>query len=157
MLWWQWIVLGALLLGTEMIIDAEFYLVFLGVAAVSVGLFNVAIYDVSVLADWLSFSALAAGSIVLFRSKLYLKIRGNLPNRNEGVIGEFATAIETIAPGALGKVDLRGTSWNARNSGPAEIPAESRIQVVAMNGVTLDVTSETPTSTHETTRDTADL
>ena len=32
MIWWQWIVLGVLLLGAEMLFDAEFFLVFLGVA-----------------------------------------------------------------------------------------------------------------------------
>ena len=35
MTWWSWMVLGALLLGAELIaIDAQFYLIFLGVAAV---------------------------------------------------------------------------------------------------------------------------
>lgn len=32
--WWGWIVIGALLLGAElMVIEAEFFLVFIGVAA----------------------------------------------------------------------------------------------------------------------------
>ena len=38
MIWWQWFVLGALLLGAEIAIDAEFYLVFLGISAIVVGL-----------------------------------------------------------------------------------------------------------------------
>ena len=41
--WWGWLVVGALLLGVEMfVIDAQFYLVFLGVAAALVGLLGLA-------------------------------------------------------------------------------------------------------------------
>ena len=39
MLWWGWIVLGVAILGAEMfVIDAQFYLVFIGLSAVIVGL-----------------------------------------------------------------------------------------------------------------------
>jgi len=37
--WWGWLVLGIGLLGVEMfVVDAQFYLVFIGVAAALVGL-----------------------------------------------------------------------------------------------------------------------
>ena len=37
--WWGWMIVGAILLGAElMVIDAQFYLVFLGLAAMAVGL-----------------------------------------------------------------------------------------------------------------------
>jgi membrane protein implicated in regulation of membrane protease activity len=36
--WWGWIIVGALLMGAELfVIDAQFYLVFLGVSAIAVG------------------------------------------------------------------------------------------------------------------------
>jgi membrane protein implicated in regulation of membrane protease activity len=35
---WQWVMLGALVLGAETIIDTEFYLVFVGISAIAVGL-----------------------------------------------------------------------------------------------------------------------
>ena len=37
MIWWQWVVLGALLLGAETVVDTGFYLVFIGAAAVAMG------------------------------------------------------------------------------------------------------------------------
>ena len=38
MTWWGWMILGAILLGAELFsIDAQFYLVFLGLAAAFVG------------------------------------------------------------------------------------------------------------------------
>ena len=37
--WWAWLVLGICLLGAEMfVIDAQFYLVFIGLSAAVVGL-----------------------------------------------------------------------------------------------------------------------
>ena len=38
MLWWQWMILGTVFLGAEIAVDAEFYLVFLGISALLVGL-----------------------------------------------------------------------------------------------------------------------
>ena len=39
MTWWSWLILGAVLLGAELFaVDAQFYLVFLGVSAAIVGL-----------------------------------------------------------------------------------------------------------------------
>ena len=139
MVWWQWIVLAALLLGAEMVIDAEFYLVFLGLAALSMGILNVAIADIPVLVDWLLFCAIAVGGILLFRSKLYGKIRGDTPDRDEGVVGEIATAESSIAPGAVGRVSLRGTSWDAKNTGETEIPAQARARVETVSGFTVHV------------------
>ena len=37
--WWHWMVLGAVVLGAElMFVDAQFYLVFIGLSAALVGL-----------------------------------------------------------------------------------------------------------------------
>ena len=36
--WWGWLVIGAMLLGAEIIVTTDFYLAVLGVAALSVGL-----------------------------------------------------------------------------------------------------------------------
>ena len=41
--WWVWIVIGAILLGSELaFVEAQFYLVFLGAAALVVGLLDFA-------------------------------------------------------------------------------------------------------------------
>jgi membrane protein implicated in regulation of membrane protease activity len=41
--WWGWLILGVGLLGVEMfVVDAQFYLVFIGVAAALVGLLGLA-------------------------------------------------------------------------------------------------------------------
>ena len=60
MTWWSWMVLGALLLGAELFaIDAQFYLVFLGVSAVLVGLTSLFGIVMPEWAQWMAFAALS--------------------------------------------------------------------------------------------------
>ena len=55
MTWWGWLVLGIGLLGVEMfVIDAQFYLVFIGVSAAVVGLLGLAGIGMPEWLQWLS-------------------------------------------------------------------------------------------------------
>jgi len=58
---------------------------------------------------------LAAGP--LFRARLLQWMQGN-PQAPaiDTLVGEIATTVEALEPHAVGKVELRGTSWSARNS-----------------------------------------
>ena len=40
--WWGWVVVGAALLGAEIVVPTDFYLVFLGLSALAVGLVGAA-------------------------------------------------------------------------------------------------------------------
>jgi membrane protein implicated in regulation of membrane protease activity len=140
--WWQWIVLGALLLGAEMFVDAEFYLVFFGVSAAIVGFVGLAPVDVPVWAQWLLFSFFAIASLAFFRRHFYSKYRGEIPDRSEGAVGEIALVKKTILPGSVGNVTLRGTTWSAKNVGDQPVAAGSRVVVVESVGLTLAVRAE---------------
>jgi membrane protein implicated in regulation of membrane protease activity len=142
MQWWQWIVLGAVLLGAEMFVDAEFYLVFLGVSAVVVGFIGLAPVAIPVWGQWLLFSFFAIASVGCFRKHFYDKYRGEIPDRTEGAAGEIALVAEPIAPGAVGNVTLRGTTWAAKNVGEQAVAAGSRVVVVESAGLTLSVRAE---------------
>jgi membrane protein implicated in regulation of membrane protease activity len=140
--WWQWIVLGALLLGAEMFVDAEFYLVFLGVSALIVGSLGLAPIEIPIWGQWLLFSFFAVASLRFFRKQFYSKYRGDIPSRGEGAEGEIAQVGEAIAPGAVGSVTLRGATWAARNVGEHPVAAGSRVVVVESAGLTLSVRAE---------------
>jgi membrane protein implicated in regulation of membrane protease activity len=140
-LWWQWIVLGIVLLGAEMVVDAQFFLVFLGVSAVAVGGIDVLWPGSPMWAEWLLFSAIAIASFVLFRAKLYDKIRGDSPDLSGELVGEIGTIEADIAPGGTGRIILRGTTWSARNVGDGVLPKYGQARVGAISGVTVDVQS----------------
>ena len=75
--WWGWLVLGIGLLGVEMfVVDAQFYLVFIGVAAALVGLVGLTGIDLPQWAQWLVFAALALVTMFAFRKRMYAMVRG---------------------------------------------------------------------------------
>src|SRR5262245_35191709 len=73
---WGWLVVGIGLLAVEMfVIDAQFYLVFLGASAALVGLLGLAGIGMPEWAEWLTFAALAVITMVAFRRRLYELMR----------------------------------------------------------------------------------
>lgn len=148
MAWWGWITVGALLLVAEiMIVDLEFYLVFLGVSALAVGLVLAAGVELPYWMQWLAFAGLALVSLVVFRQRVYTKLRPAADGAiGEGVVGEVATAIDEIPPGVSGGVMLRGARWTGRNQGPTAIPAGASCKVERRQGLVLDVRYDRPGS-----------
>lgn len=139
MIWWQWCVLGVLLLAAELAVDAEFYLVFVGISAIAVGLIGLTPIALPMWGQWLVFSLISVSALLFFRSRIYNKIRGQTPDLKEGVAGEVATVNELIAPGDTGSAILRGAVWQARNIGNEPLAAGSRVIVEETKGLTLSV------------------
>jgi membrane protein implicated in regulation of membrane protease activity len=137
--WWGWIVVGAALLASEVIVDAQFYLVFLGVSALVVGVALVAGVPAPVWVQWMAFGVLSAAAFVTFRRKLYGALRGSPQGIEDTLLGEEGIALEDIAPGSTGGAELRGSVWRARNSGTAVITKGTRVRVEGTGGVVLNV------------------
>ncbi|MCZ6536372.1 MAG: hypothetical protein O6838_00560, partial [Gammaproteobacteria bacterium] len=77
MLWWGWIVLGVIILGAEMfVIDAQFFLVFIGLSAIVVGLLELFGLSLPEWGQWMLFAARALISMFTFRKTLYGKFKG---------------------------------------------------------------------------------
>src|SRR5690606_31396966 len=77
MTWWAWIILGVVLLSAELLaIDAQFYLVFLGISAILVGVAGSLGPDLPPWIEWLSFAALSVLTMFTVRRQLYEKVRG---------------------------------------------------------------------------------
>jgi inner membrane protein len=138
--WWGWIILGAMLLISEtFFINADFYLVFVGSSALIVGVCQLLVAAIPVWAQWLGFAALAAATLVGFRRQLYRRWRGGAVGFPEGVGGDRAVALEAIAPGAIGRVELRGSVWSAHNQDSEAIEAKSFVRVERSDGTLLHV------------------
>ena len=140
MVWWGWLVLGLLLMGAELgAVDAAFYLIFVGAAAVCLGIMGLAGVTLPVWGQWLLFSVLAVGSMVLFRQRLYDKLRGGLPGFQNTAVGAIVVVKENVRQGGRTRVRLRGTQWTAVNVGPAPIAAGTDARVVEADGVDLRI------------------
>jgi len=143
MQWWAWIAIGAILLGSELaFVDAQFYLVFVGAAALVVGFLDVAGGPLAAWLQWLIFAVLAVGSMVGFRRQIYERLRPNLPIMRSGPVGEVVTLGETLTPGASCRIEHRGTSCDAVNGGTSAIAAGAHARIERVEGLTLVVPAE---------------
>ena len=143
MTWWAWMIIGAVLLGAELFaIDAQFYLVFLGVSAALVGfmgLFGIAMPE---WAQWMAFAAFSLISFFTFRKSLYEKIRSGAVGFNETLAGKSVKVQADLAPGAETRLEYRGTKWTASNVGDVPIAAGARATVVEVDGLTLRIKAQ---------------
>ena len=138
--WWGWVVFGAFLLGSELlVVDAGFYLVFIGIAAAITGLVGLAGLELVDWGQWILFSVLSLVLMVFFRKKIYARIRANQQDYPDGPTGESLLIEETLAPGAQCRVSFRGTSWNVVNEGKEAVEKGSRVAVDAVDGLTLKI------------------
>ncbi len=143
MTWWSWLILGAVLLGVELLaVDAQFFLVFLGISAAIVGLASLFGIVMPEWGQWMAFATLSLLSFFTFRKSLYEKIRGGAPGFKASLTGNTVKVDQELAPGAETRLEYRGTRWTARNVGDEAIAAGSRAIVVEVDGLTLRIQAE---------------
>jgi membrane protein implicated in regulation of membrane protease activity len=137
MLWWNWIFLGLILLAADLITPGGFYILFFGLAALVVGgLAGVGAIEVAWL-QWLLFSVMAIVSMVLFRGPLMARLKPISGGEVDSMVGEMALALDDFSPGGVGKAELRGSTWNARNAGDVKLTKGQRVRVERVDGLTL--------------------
>jgi membrane protein implicated in regulation of membrane protease activity len=59
------------------------------------------------------------------------------PADRDSPVGDIAIPQEDIAPGAVGRAELRGTVWSARNLGSAVLARGQRCRVVQVDRLML--------------------
>lgn len=140
--WWVWVVGGLALMALEAFTPAGFYLFFLGLAAIGTGTLSWLGLLPSLF--WQGVGTLLLMGLVLLLRKPTLRAFQLTPSGSEQVdsmVGESALAQESLSPGATGRVELRGTTWSARNVGESPIPTGTVCRVAKVNGITLEVRS----------------
>ena len=133
--WWGWLAFGAALLGAEIAVATDFWLATVGAAAMAIGLALTVIEAPRPWIQWILFAALA----VLFNAVVRRRIRSKPPGLEPELVGESGVALAPIAPGAEGSVELRGTTWKARNIGTEALAARAPVRVTAVRGILLEV------------------
>ena len=145
--WWGWMIVGALLLGSELlIVDAGFYLVFIGIAAAITGLVELAGLGLEPWVQWILFSVIALVLMVFFRKKLYAKLRGSGIGYETGPTGEIVTVEQPLQPGETGRLAYRGTEWTVINTSDQAFEQGQHVQISNVDGLTLKLDT---VKTHE--------
>ncbi len=140
--WWGWIIFGAVLLGSELlIVDAGFYLVFVGIAAAITGLVELLGVGLEPWVQWILFSVIALIFMVFFRKKLYAKLRGSGVGYESGPAGEIVTVEQAMQPGETGRLAYRGTEWTVVNNSAQAFEQGQHVQISSVDGLTLKLDS----------------
>ena len=141
--WWGWITLGGLLLIAELLSGA-LYLLFVGIAAILVGILVLLVSDLPFWFHWPIFAVLALALLVGLRRHAHERI--NRSGGFEAIAGENALVIDEIAPDGYGQASLRGAKWTARNVGRSTLTDGQRVRVERVNGLTLELRAEDETN-----------
>ena len=143
MLWWHWLLLGVVLIALEMAASGGFYIIFFGVAAVIVALLSLAELAGPLWFQLLLFSALSVASLLFFRNPIMrrLNLEGGAADLDT-LTGQTCSVLEPMPPGGNGRVELRGTTWSARNLGTTPLSNGARCTVIRSERLTLLVKAE---------------
>jgi membrane protein implicated in regulation of membrane protease activity len=140
--WWMWIAGGLALMVVELATPGGFFIMFFGLGALTVGLLSRAGLVGTDWVQWLLFSVISLGYLVLFRRKLQRSFELPPPPAVDSLIGVLAVPKDDIEPGAVGRVEVRGSTWSARNVAPASVATGQRCTVVSVDGLLLAVRPE---------------
>jgi inner membrane protein len=140
MAWWGWGILGVALLGIELLaVDAQFYLVFAGLAAILVGLLGLVGLELPVAGQWLLFAVLAVAAMFTLRRPIYMRLM-NRPFANVSTdLDQRVVLTQDLAPGKSCRIEYRGSGWTALNIGDQAIPSGGSARIDSIDGVTLRV------------------
>jgi membrane protein implicated in regulation of membrane protease activity len=143
MVWWIWVLVALVLLGVEMATPGGFVAIFFGIGALLAGLLAAAGLAGSLGSQMLLFSIFSVSSLVLLRRPVRRWFEPTLPAGTvDRLDGERGIILEAIAPGGVGRVEVRGSSWGARSAAPASLKQGERCIVERVDGLTLWVRPE---------------
>lgn len=141
--WWMWLAGGFVLLVAELVTPSGFFIMFFGVGAILTGVAASVGAVTAPAAQWLVFTVISVLSLLLFRGKIQARVEHSGPMLPvDSLVGEVALPVEAMAPGSVGRVTLRGSSWEARNEGDTPLGANQRCRVTRVSGLQLGVVAE---------------
>lgn len=140
--WWIWLAAGLVLVVAELATPSGFFILFFGLGALTVGL----LVGLRVLASlWLElalFSAFSVAYLLLFRGRLQQAVQSPPPPAVDSLVGVLAIVQERLSPASVGKVEVRGSTWTARNASDVTLDPGQRARVASVDGLTLTVVPE---------------
>ena len=136
MAWWLWLLVGVALSALELLSAGGFYLMFFGISALFIGLMSVFGLAGPLWMQWLVFTLLSVVLLLGFRRPI-LRMMNVETGPVDSLVGQVALTIDAIEPGAMGRAELRGSTWSARNLHSAELARGQRCRVERVDGLML--------------------
>ena len=136
--WWVWLLLGLLLFIAEYVVGSDFYLMFFGASSTVVAALTAVGLSGPLWTQVLLFCLLSFAGVFVLRRLFMTRTTTDL----DGLVGQTAIALEDLAGDAVGKAEMRGTTWKAVNIGPTVVRKGQRCQVQEVKSITLLIRGE---------------
>jgi inner membrane protein len=140
--WWMWLAAGLVLVVAELATPSGFFIIFFGISAIAVGVLDALQFVDRGWVEMLLFSVLSVVSLLVFRSRLQSRFQNPPAYTVDSLIGVLAIVQEPLSPGVVGRVEVRGSSWSARNTSAVTLGPGQRARVAAVDGLTLAIVPE---------------
>jgi membrane protein implicated in regulation of membrane protease activity len=140
--WWMWLAAGLVLVVAELATPGGFVIIFFGIGALAVGALAVLGVVTSVPLQFLWFSVLSVASLAFLRGRVQSRIQTPPSSTVDSLVGVVAMVQDQMAPRAIGRVEVRGSMWAARNTSDVTLDPGQRALVAAVDGLTLAVVPE---------------
>lgn len=136
---WDWFVLATILAITDVLLGANFFLIWCGLASVSVATIAFFIPHISWQYQFMLFGLFLMMSTIFWhhclKTRIYKSSRPHLNNRLQQTIGRKTLLIAPIKNG-IGKVNFDDTIWQLRGK---DLPIGTQVQVVRVESAFLHV------------------
>jgi membrane protein implicated in regulation of membrane protease activity len=137
-LYWHWWVLGLVLLVAEMLSPTGFFLLWIGAAAILVGMLSWVVPALGWEVQVMLFGVLSVASFFVWKRFRPAQVQSDQPSlnrRGHSYVGRTFTLTTPIVNG-VGTLHVDDSQW--RISG-TDVPAGTQVRVVAADGSTLKV------------------
>lgn len=144
MVWWAWIILGIVCMAIEVHFTHDFSLFCVGASAFIVAAMTGLTSGAPHWSQWIVFAVLSV--IILFAVRKPLLGRFQAHRGKEAdfqyLVGEVATPDDDLPANAVGRAELRGSSWSARNIESVGLRKGQRCRVEKVEGLTIWLKAE---------------
>ncbi|HET7437001.1 MAG TPA: NfeD family protein [Thermoanaerobaculia bacterium] len=138
MSWWIWVLAGFLLLAIEFS-STTLHIGFFAVGAFVVAILVALGVKMPFWGELLTFTLSSLAAFFFLRPILVRKLKLNVSKPVDTFVGEAAVALGDIPAEGLGKAEMRGTTWSARNVGPEPLARGQRCTVTGIDGLVISV------------------
>lgn len=138
MTWWIWILIGVALLAIEFA-SSTLHLGLFAVGALVVAILVGLGVDIPLWGQLAVFTGVSVFFLFFVRPILVRKLKLHVTRTVDSLVGEQAVALDEIGPAGLGKAEMRGSTWSARNVGETALMRGQRCVVAAVDGLMIHV------------------
>lgn len=136
--WWIWTLVGFFFLALEFV-TTTMHSAFFAAGAFLVAILVAFHAGGPLWAQILTFTVFSLITLLLIRPIVVHKLKLSKTIVVDTMIGERAVAMEDIAAAGFGKVEMRGSTWNARNVGATALVRGQHSTVEKVEGLVLHV------------------